>query len=1375
MSRVSKIKYNPNLSVAENAEKNHTSEATIRTYLQAHCIDRRREAKIVLINAIKEYLLENPLASKNAVSRNVIVNGDSLSIQTVRKYWDYATGKKELTEYNTNKKQLQADKNAAKLSKFPTEEIIYYLDSATSLKNKKIRQGKKKREQFSEALQDIPELLKKADETDVSQLREFLLEKPEMPMLFIGNGGKNDWFPALLYGMNKGVGVTLTPLQFASLSDEAVKSSRIMLMSKGGRNLDIDYASQRAAALNPDNTACFTYSDSSDSKLLENLNGTTAKKFIFKDLYDEEGFLSVRGKFLTDSLFYKAFSGVDNISSLIEVDLNPENCFKYVLNNATAEPDNLEKIEHFCILYSGYGEPVAKSFESVLSESGMASVQVSDMRNYCHGRFMFPTNFTENHDEPRYKSNVAMVLLVSPRERNLAKQVREKAIPKKTPTIIIETDYDSALASIDLLIKTYVLIGYLGEQCKKINPFNPPNFNPEIDKQVPKSDVKFSNLKELQYVGGKKPQQTSKKKEVNVAELKSMIDKLMKDEKRNSKSLNHLPQPTLADLTRWEEYDASKFLCCAFRDKNDRWNGKWIPFGNMNGGFGYDVQGIHFKNSEAAYICGMFSDNTPKHIEIQKQLIAENSGFSAKKYIRSKNEHLARKDWNEFNQQWMIWVVWNKIQGNEDFRNLLMDIPDNAIIIEDSSRQKGTTAAFWGTKNNERKDFADILKKYLDTTFPNTSEDKRDEMWLKVLNAFCNYGTYRGSNVMGKILTICRKCLQDGTEPPIDYELLKSKHIHLLGKELSFDEPILPIKREEPQLKKGDYTIVELTDFAKAKSYEGDFGICYCKKKDKFNYYTDEGNGKLYLCLKDGYKDLKKPVVKRGDTFDRYDDYASSAIGVSIGSDGSIKAINSRYPWNNGGTDSDYSKEELEYMIGKPFNEAFVIPKVEQPKEKVAKEKKVSSKQKPIKPIKQEYPLEGKLYHSVLGAIIGDISGSSREGNNTYRTDIQFFTAASTFTDDSVLTIALADWLNNKDTKPIEKALRYWGNRFRNAGYGRTFKTFLKPKENQPFENTSTSNGAAMRVSPVALRAQSLEEALSLAKESAEPTHSGGGIIGAQAIAAATFIAKGGVANGKSTEEIKADIKYFVETRFNYNLSRSIDDIRELMKECSAKDNEDRNTKKGEDKPTFEQLRVTDAVVSSEMSLIAVMHSQTFEEAIRLAVSMGGDSDTVAAMAGAVAAQLFGIPEAIVNRCLIYLPSEMIDVINKFEGSNFQPTGIKPPKISRWCKEDIVVYGADIEKNKRDEEGKYETIRGARMKGYPILTIDKNLDEIQEGVKKFIEEAKMNPNNRYLVHKVGYDKAGYTLQQIAPMFKDAVELRNVLLPEEMVNELKEKE
>ena len=273
-------------------------------------------------------------------------------------------------------------------------------------------------------------------------------------------------------------------------------------------------------------------------------------------------------------------------------------------------------------------------------------------------------------------------------------------------------------------------------------------------------------------------------------ERSSLLAELRDIEKKNSESLQYLPSPKIEDLTRWEEYDASRYLCYAFRKKPDKRKGVWIPFGNMNSGFPFTLDGHECLTSESAYICGMFSDNEPQHIELQDRLLKETNGRKAKKDIRHANEDIARKDWYDFNVQWMLYVVWQKVKGNEEFRNLLMAVPDGATIIEDTTFQHGSkendTTDFWGAKNNERKDFAVVMKKHLAETKPDAKKGTKKKMLLEQLNDYTDYGTFRGRNVMGKILTICRKCLADGTEPGIDYELLRSKHIFLLGKELTF-------------------------------------------------------------------------------------------------------------------------------------------------------------------------------------------------------------------------------------------------------------------------------------------------------------------------------------------------------------------------------------------------------------------------------------------------------------------------------------------------------------------------------------------------------------------------------------------------------------
>ncbi len=164
---------------------------------------------------------------------------------------------------------------------------------------------------------------------------------------------------------------------------------------------------------------------------------------------------------------------------------------------------------------------------------------------------------------------------------------------------------------------------------------------------------------------------------------------------------------------------------------------------------------------------------------------------------------------------------------------------------------------------------------------------------------------------------------------------------------------------------------------------------------------------------------------------------------------------------------------------------------------------------------------------------------------------------------------------------------------------------------------------------------------------------------------------------------------------------------------------------------------------------------------------MGGDADTIACMAGSISAQLYGIPKELVEESLVYLPVEMIDVLNEFEKENhFEPTGITPPHIVKWSENnEIIVYGSGETDN---ENGQYETVKSKFMKypkkGYQIPTIGKSLDEIRESVNTFIEYARNNSDLRFHVRKVSYDKAGYTIEQIAPLFKGARTVRNILLP-----------
>ena len=252
----------------------------------------------------------------------------------------------------------------------------------------------------------------------------------------------------------------------------------------------------------------------------------------------------------------------------------------------------------------------------------------------------------------------------------------------------------------------------------------------------------------------------------------------------------------------------------------------------------------------------------------------------------------------------------------------------------------------------------------------------------------------------------------------------------------------------------------------------------------------------------------------------------------------------------------------------------------------------------------------------MLGAIVGDIIGSAYEFNNTKRKEFHLFTPKSKFTDDTVMTLAVARWLCGDKEHRKETLVRHMqelGRRYPTAGYGGSFMRWLYNPEPQPYN--SYGNGSAMRVSPVAFYAHSLQEALGLAKISAEVTHNHPeGIKGAQAIASSIYLARHGAT--------KREIKSYVEEQFHYDLSRQLDDIR----------------------PTYSYDMSCQNTVPQ--ALLAFLEGANFEDVIRLAVSTGGDSDTIAAMAGGIAQAFYVIPKKLSSYCYALLTPELRGVLN---------------------------------------------------------------------------------------------------------------------------------
>ena len=250
----------------------------------------------------------------------------------------------------------------------------------------------------------------------------------------------------------------------------------------------------------------------------------------------------------------------------------------------------------------------------------------------------------------------------------------------------------------------------------------------------------------------------------------------------------------------------------------------------------------------------------------------------------------------------------------------------------------------------------------------------------------------------------------------------------------------------------------------------------------------------------------------------------------------------------------------------------------------------------------------------LLGSIAGDIIGSAYEFHNIRTTEFPLFTERSHYTDDTVMTLAVANKILHKST--YERELQDFGRRYPKSGFGTNFKEWIFSNEPKPYN--SYGNGSAMRVSPIAYVYNDIDDVLSEAKHSAEITHSHPeGINGAQAVAAAVFLAR----NGSSKDEIKN----YITQNFNYDLNRTIDNIRlnyHFDETCQG---------------------------SVPEAIIAFVESQNFEHAIRLAVSIGGDSDTIASITGVLSEAFYkDIPKEIKENAIKLLPDDLLKVLLNF-------------------------------------------------------------------------------------------------------------------------------
>ena len=257
----------------------------------------------------------------------------------------------------------------------------------------------------------------------------------------------------------------------------------------------------------------------------------------------------------------------------------------------------------------------------------------------------------------------------------------------------------------------------------------------------------------------------------------------------------------------------------------------------------------------------------------------------------------------------------------------------------------------------------------------------------------------------------------------------------------------------------------------------------------------------------------------------------------------------------------------------------------------------------------------------MYGAILGDIIGSPYEFDMGDKSkEFPLFSGASIFTDDTVMTVAVAEALmaggsEDQLRRNLIKAMQTWGHRYPDAGYGLRFCRWLEANDPQPYN--SCGNGSAMRVAPTAWLFDDLETVRKIARITAEVTHNHPeGIKGAEATAAAIFLGR--------TGHTKVEIRNYIVSEFGYDLSRTCDEIR----------------------PSYHHVESCQETVPE--AITAFLEGESFEDVIRTAVSLGGDCDTLTCIAGSIAEGFYGVPEELKRECRDRLTDDLLAVLDQF-------------------------------------------------------------------------------------------------------------------------------
>lgn len=319
-------------------------------------------------------------------------------------------------------------------------------------------------------IEDIKNILSQAEKHNTDALRSFLITNPGKPLIAVGSGGMVGvaQLVSLMYGAMSGLGRAMTPLEMNSLSDDTLSRVKVLLLSKGGHNSDIEFAAKRCLAVNPSDTACMCLRSGEKNKLrpLFEKAGASSHDFLF-ECKVHDGFVSEGTPLMYFALLAKAFGVLD------QVDAETPGISLITNGGKPLSVDDFKAVRHFSVLSAGWGSPVSGLLEGKCVESGLASAQLSDYRNYCHGRFIFTSNHLDDS---------AVVMLVTPREKALSERIRS-FLPESTRLILVETLLDSPAASLQLLAGITLLFSDL---CRSagVNPDSPKNPG-KIDKRVP--------------------------------------------------------------------------------------------------------------------------------------------------------------------------------------------------------------------------------------------------------------------------------------------------------------------------------------------------------------------------------------------------------------------------------------------------------------------------------------------------------------------------------------------------------------------------------------------------------------------------------------------------------------------------------------------------------------------------------------------------------------------------------------------------------------------------------------------------------------------------------------------------------------------------